>query len=123
MRWYLTVLRRYAVFRGRASRQEFWWFFLWDFVLSFALAVAEVIPDLGSDRWGPLTSVYGLALLVPTFAVGARRLHDTGRSGWWQVLLIVPVVGIIVLIVWWAEASAESPNKWGTRISRGPKLA
>ena len=123
MRWYLTVVRRYAVFRGRASRSEFWWFALWDFILSFALGVAEVVLDLGGDSWGPLTTVYSLALLIPTFAVGARRLHDTGRTGWWQALLVVPIVGIIVLIVWWAQDSVESANKWGARMSSAPEPA
>jgi uncharacterized membrane protein YhaH (DUF805 family) len=113
MQWYLAVLKQYARFDGRAHRSEFWWFTLWSLVVSLALAVAELALDLGNDYWGPLTFTYALAVLFPTLAVGARRLHDIGRSGWWQLLMLIPLVGIIILIVWWAKDGEPSPNEWG----------
>jgi uncharacterized membrane protein YhaH (DUF805 family) len=90
-----ACLTKYADFSGRASRPEFWWFVL--FVLLVTLALTTIIPVLGN--------VFGLAMLLPQLAVGARRLHDTGRSGWWQLLLLVPVAGLIGLIILWAQPS------------------
>ena len=81
MQWYLAVLKQYTKFDGRSHRTEFWFFQLWSFVISLALAVVELALDLGSDYTGPLTGIYGLLVLIPTLAVGARRLHDIGRSG------------------------------------------
>jgi uncharacterized membrane protein YhaH (DUF805 family) len=89
-----TCLTKYADFNGVASRSEFWWFVLFVFIV--ALAVNYISPLIGG--------LFGLAMLLPELAVGARRLHDTGRSGWWQLLLIVPF-GIIVLIVFWVQES------------------
>ena len=113
MEWYLAVLRRYTEFDGRSHRTEFWWFTLWSVVVSLALTVVELALGIGNDWGGPLSGVYALLVLVPTLAVGARRLHDTGRSGWWQLLVLVPLVGIIILIVWWAQPGGAAPNRWG----------
>ena len=85
-----TCFNKYADFNGTASRPEFWWFML--FVFLVALALNVISTTLGA--------LFGLAVLLPQLAVGARRLHETGRSGWWQLLLIVPF-GVIVLIVFW----------------------
>jgi len=120
MQWYVVVLRRYAEFGGRAHRPEFWWFTLWSFIVSLALSVAELALEVGNELVGPLTTGYALLVLVPTLAVGARRLHDIGRSGWWQLLLLIPLVGAIILIVWWARAGQPEPNEWGPRPLGGP---
>ena len=85
-----TCFTKYADFNGTASRPEFWWFMLFVFIVALALNVVSTT----------LGALFGLAVLLPQLAVGARRLHDTGRSGWWQLLLIVPF-GVIVLIVFW----------------------
>jgi uncharacterized membrane protein YhaH (DUF805 family) len=102
------VLTQYATFTGRARRSEYWWFFLFNAIVS---AVASGIDAV--IGFPALQIVAGLALLVPGLAVGARRLHDTGRSGWWQLLALVPIVGVIVLIVWWATDGHPNPNRWG----------
>lgn len=99
-----TCLSKYATFSGRASRPEFWWFTLAASVLYLVLAF---VP--GGEA---LSTVASLVLLLPTLAVGARRLHDTGRSGWWQLLAFIPFVGIVVLIVFWASAGQHS-NAYG----------
>ena len=105
-----SVLGQYAAFSGRARRSEFWWWFLVTCLLDL---VASVI-DGGYDRFGPATAVVLLATLVPSLAVGARRLHDTGRSGWWQLLALLPVVGLVVLIVWWVRDGDPGRNRFGS---------
>lgn len=103
-----TVLtKKYADFSGRARRSEFWWFFLFNAIVN---VITEVI-DRGLDTQlvGLLVS---LALLIPGLAVGARRLHDTGRSGWWQ-LIALTIVGIIPLIIWWAQEGKPEANEHG----------
>jgi len=84
---------KYAEFNGRAGRPEYWWFFL--FVVLAGLA-ASMISNV-------LSAVFTLATLLPSIAVATRRLHDTNRSGWWQLICLVPVVGIIVLLVFLAQ--------------------
>lgn len=94
MNWYLDVWKNYAVFEGRATRQAYWMFILINFIVSTILQVIDA-------RTGHLIlgSVYSLAVLVPGLAVGARRLHDIGKSGWWQLIVLVPLIGWIWLIV------------------------
>ena len=121
MQWYLAVLRQYAKFDGRAHRPEVWWFTLWSVIVSLALTVVELALDLGNDWAGPLTSVYGLLVIVPSLAVGARRQHDIGRTGWWQLLLLLPIVGAIIMIVWWAQDGEPGVNEWGPKPVGGPQ--
>lgn len=84
---------KYADLNGRAARSEYWWFAL--FILIASLVLSKLSPILGG--------VFSLATLLPSIAAAARRLHDTNRSGWWQLVAIVPVVGIIVLVVFLAQ--------------------
>jgi uncharacterized membrane protein YhaH (DUF805 family) len=108
-----SVLTQYANFTGRARRSEFWWFFLASFLASIVASVIDFA--IGSEIVGS-TGIVGvlllLALFVPTLAVGARWLHDTGKSGWWQ-LLGLTVIGYIVLIVFWVQDSHAGPNQHG----------
>ena len=90
-----TCLKKYVDFNGVASRSEFWWFILFVFIVAVVLGWASPL----------LANIFGLAMLLPELAVGARRLHDTGRSGWWQLLLLLPVIGLIILIVFWVQES------------------
>ena len=121
MRWYLEVLRKYAVFEGRAHRTEFWMFVLVNLIISAVLTVVDIIIGTDGDYGGLLSGLYGLAVLVPSLAVGARRLHDIGRGGWWQLLALIPLIGIIVLIVWWARDGDRSPNEWGRNPWEAPQ--
>src|SRR5512145_3195420 len=109
MSWYLAVLKKYAVFSGRARRTEYWMFFLVSLIISVVLGVVE--PMVGSP--GFIGIVYSLAVLVPSLAVGVRRLHDTGRSGWWLLIGLVPVIGVIVLIVFAVGDSQPGANQYG----------
>ena len=98
-----TCLAKYADFSGRAARPEFWWFVLAQFVVGLVLNM--VLPVLGM--------LFSLALLIPSLAAGSRRLHDTGRSGWLQLLALIPVVGWILLIYWTAQPGAVGANQFG----------
>lgn len=89
-----SCLGQYATFSGRASRSEFWWFFL------FQLLALIVTSMLGDTAY----SIAALLLLLPALAVGTRRLHDIGRSGWWQLLMLTGI-GYLVLLYWWVQPS------------------
>ena len=114
MNWYLEVLRKYAVFRGRARRTEFWMFTLVNIAVSMLLAFADSSFGMTvSYGVGMLSSLYGLAVLIPSLAVAVRRLHDTGRSGWWWLVSLVPFIGAVVLIIFAAQDSQPGSNKYG----------
>ena len=109
MNWYLEVLKKYAEFNGRARRTEFWMFVLFNFIIAVVLnLIARMIGFLSF-----LSILYGLAVLCPSIAVGARRLHDTNRSGWLQLIGLIPVVGAIVLIVFCAQEGEAKDNQYG----------
>jgi hypothetical protein len=95
-----TCLTKYADFTGRASRPEYWWFILFTVLVSVACSIV-------SDY---LSAIFSLAVLLPSIAAATRRLHDTGRSGWWQLNLLVPIVGLIVLIVFLAQEGTAEPS-------------
>ena len=99
MHWYTDVIRRYTVFDGRSDRPEFWWFALFVFIVNAILS--KVSFALGG--------IFALAMLIPYLAVGARRLRDTDRSPFWLLIGLVPLVGAIVLIVFWAQPG-KSPT-------------
>jgi len=104
MQWYFEVLKKYAVFEGRARRKEYWMFILINFIISVVLA---------SLSFGILEGVYSLAVLVPGMAVSVRRLHDVDRSGWWLLVGLIPLIGILVLIYFCAQDSTPGTNAYG----------
>jgi uncharacterized membrane protein YhaH (DUF805 family) len=105
----LVVFERYAQFEGRAGRAEYWWFVLANILISIVLNVLAQATDLFSL----LSFVVTLALLVPGLAVAIRRLHDTSRSGWWLLISLVPLVGVIILIVFLASQPTPGANEYG----------
>jgi uncharacterized membrane protein YhaH (DUF805 family) len=115
---YLGVLRKYAVFDGRARRKELWLFALFNLVISLGLALIEgllagvsgMFPDL---HYSALASLYDLFVLIPGIAVGVRRLHDTGRSGWWLLIAFIPLIGCIVLLVFFLQDGQPGENRFG----------
>lgn len=115
MNWYVSVLKNYVGFQGRARREEFWMFYLVNFGITIVITVLQALLGIGQV----LTTIYGLAVLLPYLAVGARRLHDTGRSGWWQLLFLIPIVGIIILIVFWVQDSRFGDNQYGPNPKHG----
>src|SRR5512139_3311951 len=112
MDWYLGVLKKYTEFTGRARRKEYWMFVLFNIIISVVLSIIDRVignPEMGL---GILGTLYALAVLLPSLAVGVRRLHDTGRSGWWLLIGLVPVVGAVVLLVFFVLDS-EYDNQYG----------
>ena len=91
MNWYIEVLRKYAVFSGRARRREYWMFYLFNFIFVIIASVLDELIAPGSET-GVITSIYTVAVLTPGIAAGVRRMHDVDRSGWW---LLVPIVNLI----------------------------
>ena len=110
MNWYIEVLKKYAVFTGRAHRTEYWMFFLINIIIAIAIGLIEGF--VGSP--GVVGMIYGLAVLLPGIAVGVRRLHDTDRSGWWLLIGLIPIIGVIVLIVFFVQDSTPGPNQFGS---------
>lgn len=108
MYWYLEVLKKYAVFSGRARRREYWMFFLVNFIVGLVLAVIGRVLDLEILQY-----LYSLAVLLPGLGVAVRRLHDTGRSGWWLLISLVPLIGAIVLLVFLVSDSQPDTNQYG----------
>jgi uncharacterized membrane protein YhaH (DUF805 family) len=108
MEHFLNVVKQYVNFEGRAKREEFWMYFLFYIIIAVAIGVVGGLIGLSF-----LSSLYSLALLLPSLSVGARRLHDTGRSGWWQLIGLIPLIGIIVLIVFWAQEGHPDENAFG----------
>ena len=114
MNWYLEVLRKYAVFDGRARRTEFWLFFLFNCIIALVLSIIEAIVGITSIAGASIFgSLYMLAVFIPYLAVGVRRLHDTGRSGWWMLISFVPIIGSIVLLVFFVQDSQDGHNQYG----------
>lgn len=114
---YLAVLRKYVEFSGRAKRREYWMFFLVNLVISIILSFIDRAIGLTSDTGvGLLSGVYGLAVLLPSLAVTVRRLHDTGRTGWWVLIVLVPLIGWIVLLIFMVLDSTAD-NEYGPRTA------
>jgi uncharacterized membrane protein YhaH (DUF805 family) len=115
MNWYLEVLKKYAVFEGRARRKEYWFFVLFNVLISIALGFIDrltgnVDPETGI---GILSGIYALGVMIPGMAVSVRRLHDTGRSGWWLLITFVPVIGAIVFFYFMVLDSNPESNEYG----------
>ncbi|MDX3854858.1 DUF805 domain-containing protein [Streptomyces sp. AK02-01A] len=109
MHWYVDVLKNYAGFSGRARRQEFWMFYLINLVVAIVVAIIDSVIGLNSI----LSVIYTLAVLIPALAVTVRRLHDTGKSGWWILISLIPLVGSIILLVFLASAGQPNANAHG----------
>ena len=102
------ALNKYCDFNGRASRSEYWWFALFCFIVG---AVAGTIGGMLNLNWLP--GLCSLALLLPSLGLGVRRLHDIDKSGWWIFLQFIPVVGTIILIIWFVKESQPFDNQYG----------
>ena len=108
MNWYLAAMRKYLVIEGRARRMEYWMFFLFNVIICIILGVIDAVtgfPVLGF--------IYGLAIIIPSITVGVRRLHDIGKSGWWLLIALIPVIGGLVLLVFAVLPSNPGANDYG----------
>ena len=107
-----SCMGKYATFSGTASRSEFWWFYLFTVLLSWGAQVVGTIT-MGLEGGVIFGNVVNFAVMIPALAAGCRRLHDIGKSGWWQ-LIALTIIGIILLIVWWATDTKPEREKYAT---------
>jgi uncharacterized membrane protein YhaH (DUF805 family) len=104
-----AVTNHYFDFNGRTRRTAFWYFVLVYFIIAVVLGIIQSVAHLGSI----LTALLSLALLLPNLGIAVRRLHDTNRSGWWILIGLIPIIGWIVLIIWYCEAGTTGSNQFG----------
>lgn len=113
-------LRKYADFNGRARRSEYWLFWLFTTIVSIILTVVGGLVMGGNDPSNPfsggnlLSWIWTVAILIPSIAVGVRRLHDSNRSGWWLLLIFLPIIGAIVLLIFFVLDGTPGSNKFGS---------
>ncbi|MEO1619757.1 MAG: DUF805 domain-containing protein [Cyanobacteria bacterium J06632_3] len=117
MDWYMKCINKYADFDGRATRSEYWYYTLFNCIFAFVALMGSVILGQVAGIFGALYPLYIFATLVPSLAVACRRLHDTGRSGWMQLITILPF-GAIVLIIFLAQDSSFDRNAYGPNPKR-----
>ncbi len=112
-----ALTKRYAQFSGRASKREFWGYMLFRMVAVVAIFFVAVIMLAINESLGSIFNLLcwllGIALVIPDLSVGVRRLHDTGKSGWWYLISVIPLIGWIWLIILWCQASVNEDNQWG----------
>jgi uncharacterized membrane protein YhaH (DUF805 family) len=104
MEWYLGVWKKFAEFKGRARRKEYWYFVLFNVIIQMVLSF--IGRSISQNAYTILTSLYSLAIIIPTIAVGVRRMHDTEHSGWW---LLVPIVNLVFALT----EGTKGDNKYG----------
>jgi uncharacterized membrane protein YhaH (DUF805 family) len=122
MNWYLTVLKKYAEFSGRARRKEYWMFALMNFLISILISiVGAVIGDTDGLIAVSLSGVYALFIFIPSLAVTVRRLHDTNKSGWWILITLVPLIGGLVLLIFMIMDSDPNTNAYGANPKAAPE--
>ncbi len=127
MKWYIAVLKKYLVFNGRASRSEYWYFVLFNIIVSAILTAIDIAIGSGtaetamsadagasvSVNAGVLSLVYALAVFLPGLGVTIRRLHDTDHSGWWIFINLIPLIGGIIFLIFLVKDSTEGDNRFG----------
>lgn len=118
MSWFVEVLKKYAVFSGRARRKEYWMYTLFVVIISIVLAIVDYA--LGMQALG---LIFSIAILLPSLGVAVRRLHDTGRSGWWILISLIPLIGTIVMLVFLCSDSEPGANKYGPNPKEMPAHA
>lgn len=121
MEWFIKAFKQYATFSGRAQRSEYWFYTLFYCVFYLAVNMADFAIVVASNGQVILylAVIYSLIMLLPTWAVSVRRLHDTNRSGWWILIGLIPLVGAIVLLVFFVQDSQPNANQYGAN----PKLS
>lgn len=119
MEWYLTVMKKYAVFTGRARRKEYWMFVLCNLGIALVLSLLGQLIGLKEQ----IANLYSLVVLLPSLAVGVRRLHDTDRAGWWLLINLIPVVGTLVFLYFMVCEGQAGPNRFGEDPKAGLSAA
>lgn len=115
MNWFIAALKKYATFSGRAQRSEYWYFILFYLLITLVLALLDSVTGSfnGDSGYGLLSGLFSLAMIIPNIAVGVRRLHDTDRTGLWMLLAFIPIIGSIVLLIFFLQDSQTGENRFG----------
>ncbi len=115
MKWYLTALKKYAVFSGRAQRKEYWMFCLFNIIFVILTIFLDNLFGTAIDGigYGLFYFLYSLAVLIPSISVSVRRLHDVGKSGWFLLLALIPLIGAIWILILFCTAGSPGANKYG----------
>ena len=115
MHWLTGPITKYVVWKGRATRSEYWYFILFTSLITLGLSMIDQATGTFDQETnqGLMSGLFSLFILLPSIAVFVRRLHDTGRSGWWFWILLVPLVGFIVILVFFCTDSQEEANQYG----------
>ncbi len=121
MNWYLKVLKQYADFDGRARRKEYWMFVLFNMIFAISAMILDNLLGIAMEGigYGPLYGLYLLAIIIPSIAVGVRRLHDVGKSGWMMLISFIPIIGGIWLLVLFVTDGDPGENEYGAN----PKMS
>jgi uncharacterized membrane protein YhaH (DUF805 family) len=114
MNWYLDAWKNYVTFTGRSRRKAYWMFVLFNIIAAVLAGVIDNVLGLaGKDGYGPISGLYSLAVFIPGLALAIRRLHDTGRTGWWMLLGLIPLFGWIILLIFFVTNSQPGSNQYG----------
>lgn len=115
MSWFIVALKKYADFSGRSQRAEYWYYALFYLLIFSILTIIDIIMGTYNDEYkmGLFGGIFVLATFTPTIAVSARRLHDIGRTAWWLLIGIVPMIGYIVLVIFALQDSQSGTNSYG----------
>ncbi len=118
MKWYIQALKKYAVFKGRANRKEYWYFIFVNFIIVFIVGSIEGYTKglnyvESYNNSGIIVIFYGLAVLVPVITVSVRRLHDINKNGWWVLINLIPYIGGIVLLIFMIHKGDSYNNRYG----------
>ena len=122
MGWFIEALKKYAVFGGRSRRGEYWFFTLFSLIITVVLSIIDRVTGTfdSSAGMGLLSGIFSLAILIPSIAVSVRRLHDIDRTGWWFLLWLVPVIGVIVLLIFAVQDGTPGGNRFGPNPKTTP---
>lgn len=120
-----SVLGNYVTFSGRACRSEFWYFALFYFIVSIVSQILDAAIGMQpvSGIPSPVTTIVAVVFILPNIAVTVRRLHDTSRSGWWILLFLIPLVGAIILLIWYCQRGTRGDNRFGPDSLGGEPVA
>ena len=114
MNWYIDAWKNYFTFTGRSRRKAYWMFVLFNIIAAILANILDnVLGLIGEGGYGLISSIYGLAVFIPGLALAVRRLHDIGRTGWWMLIGLIPLVGWIVLLIFFVTDSQAGSNQYG----------
>lgn len=105
--------KKYLNFNDRARRSEYWWFALFGCGVSIALSVLDNLLFNNASNYGIFSTIWWMAILLPYLGVGVRRLHDLNKSGWWLLISLIPIIGVIILIFWFVQQGTRGQNRYG----------